>query len=104
MGLISLLSSKKHEMLEINLELLQNIFHFFDECEFVLFTFYNHMKANIKVKAKEYYVYENFKQIFETFTPVLNNFEVLSHTKQKMFEVFLFTKNHPKNKEHYFDA
>lgn len=63
-------------MLEIELDLLKNMFSKMGECDSFVFLFYSHKNNNIKIKAKDYLVYSNFHEIFKTFSPIMSDFEI----------------------------
>lgn len=56
-GIVSLFSCKKNDMLEIDLDLIKDIFIKMNGCESFIFLFYSHKNCNIKIKAKDYLVY-----------------------------------------------
>lgn len=47
-------------MLEIELDLLKDMFLKMSECNSFIFLYYTHKNNNIKIKANEYLVYSNF--------------------------------------------
>lgn len=76
-GIISIMSCKKNEMLEISLDFLKDLFLKLSPCSFIMFVFFNHNSSNIKINSKDYQVYKNFLEVFQTLSPSFLNIQIL---------------------------
>lgn len=103
-GIVSLLSSKKNEKLEISLDFLKQIFQSMATCEYFLFVFSNQSSQSIHIQSKESQVYENLRQVFITFQPNFQHFDIVHYVNENRFEIFLMGKGSEKSKIEYFNS
>ncbi len=101
-GLVSIMSCKNNETIEIDEKLLMKVFNNLSNCSFIFFVSFMDKQRNIKINSEFYQVYQNFYEALTTLKEFTSDFIPFTKLITKNFEVILFGRQEDKAKFKYY--